>query len=84
MASFSVVMWPKNHVTIEQLQQGTIRKSTSYVSPSLLFFNVFKKDSEPSYHTDGYLSIINSQFEGLNDRTKLGQQNIRVQRIIFT
>ena len=48
----------------------------------LLIFNVFKKYSESSYHTDEYLSIINSQFEGLNYRTKLRQQNIRVHRII--
>ena len=65
------------------------KKSCDYVSSSnskvLLIFNVFKKYSESSYHTDEYLSIINSQFEGLNDRTKLGQENIRVQRIlIFT
>ena len=48
----------------------------------LLIFNVFKKYSESSYHTDEYLSIINSQFEGLNYRTKLRQQNVRVHRII--
>ena len=47
----------------------------------LLIFNVFKKYSESSYHTDEYF-IINSQFEGLNYRTKLRQQNIRVHRII--
>ena len=63
--------------------EGTIKKACRIYN--LLIFNVFNKYSESSYHTDEYLSIINSQFKGLNDRTKLGKQNIRVQRIlIFT
>ena len=82
MASFSVGTWPKNHVITYRAVTASYGTIKYVVCNHLLIFDVFKKYSELLYHTDEYLSIINSQFEGLNDRTKLGKQNIRVQRMI--